>query len=190
MQNKFFAVFLFAALIYTSVFSQIDSSRIFVLLTNGGPPNNRYKNAELVVNKRWGIYYKEIASGCLVTQEMEDSMKIFNSNVYPLIAAVYGKNWETKHSADIKSEMAVQEEIVKLLERQKYIKTKRKAKVYLEYFMKPAETKESYYVTVWGVDKINEKVGPVTYYKLFVELLNKNIRVDSDKREPFNGSAE
>lgn len=112
-----------AALTFSNVTAQNQgSSKKYRLLTYGLPDFAR-QNALGVVESKWNIEFYGVA-GCVIDDELEDSVKQENDKIYRLIEAEYGKGWENKFYEEVEEEYKVETQIDSLVKTQTFIKDK------------------------------------------------------------------
>jgi hypothetical protein len=59
------------------------------------------------MEEKWKIEFYGVA-GCIVDQELVDSVKRENAKVLPLIKAKYGRNWQKKFYAYVEAEYEIE----------------------------------------------------------------------------------
>ncbi|MBI5373014.1 MAG: hypothetical protein HZA79_13410 [Sphingobacteriales bacterium] len=92
------------------------------LLTYGLRDDTR-RNASSIIQQKWKIEIYSVA-GCIVTQQLEDSVKRENDKTYKLIENEYGKGWENKFDAEVENEYKIEAQIDSLVKKQAYIENK------------------------------------------------------------------
>ena len=161
---------------------QLDTSKKLRLLTYGGPPDMERKAAENVIADKWGIEFYGVA-GCIVTQELIDSVDKHNKEVKALIETKYGKYWQTSFDKEVKEELIKQKVTSSLLDKEKLIITKRndleKEGNGLHYHFLPIN-KSEYKVSATGWGQINGKDEYVSYFRYFVDIDNRKVKLTSD----------
>lgn len=148
----------------------------FVLLTYGLPDFAR-QNASELVQAKWNIQFYFVA-GCVVTQELADSVKRENENVLKLIEAAYGSNWKDKFDEEVEEEYKIEVQIDSLVRSQPYLAYKeiRNISPGAPFPMYPADKSGNYIVSISTYDSHwNEKklyILKVNYKKNFVTILH------------------
>ena len=94
----------------------------YKLLTYGLPDFSR-ENAYRIVAEKWNIQFYAVA-GCIVTEELQDSVRKENEKTHKLLEATYGKNWEEKFDAEVEAEYEIESDIDDLVKRQPFISNK------------------------------------------------------------------
>lgn len=155
------------------------------ILTYGLPDFERHNSREVIAEK-WKINFKAVA-GCLVSQELIDSVKKHNEIVDRKLEIKYGKNWEVKFYQEVDIEFKKEQIITKLLDRIDYIKKKDgeldKEGNGLHYLMTPIDNSDNYNVSVQGWGKWEGKYEWLKYFKLIVNYKSKKIKLISNKIE-------
>jgi hypothetical protein len=94
----------------------IDSNLVhFRLYTYGGPPDIEYENAKKTIAEKWGIQIRSVA-GCMVNQDIIDSVFENNTIVSAAIERKYGNGWADKFNKEIQNESLRQTQLRKLIE--------------------------------------------------------------------------
>ena len=94
----------------------------YKLLTYGLQDDTR-RNASSIIQQKWKIKILPVA-GCIVTQELEDSVKKKNDKTRKLIEREYGKEWERKFDAEVEDEYKIEAQIDSLVKKQTYVENK------------------------------------------------------------------
>jgi hypothetical protein len=145
------------------------------------------ENAEGVIARKYGIRFYAVA-GCVVTEELEDSVKKENQVVYATIEKKYGKNFWKKFDEEVDEEFVKEETVKELLNKQQYINNKQneldKEGNGLSYIMNP-KAPGIYDVIAYGWGKIKEEDKLVIYYRLLVHTADKSVKMMSNKVESF-----
>ena len=156
------------------------------ILEFGFPPGNDYLNARATISENWDIQFNTVA-GCMVTEQLVDSVKKHNEITYSQIIDKYGKDWETRFDNEVEKELQVQRQIRELIDNEIYIAkldstlgTKGNG---LLYYLTPENPKAIYSAVVFGWGDWNGKTELVTYYKLTIDINKEKVRIDSDKIE-------
>ena len=112
------------------------------------------RNAQLLIEKKWNIEFFWV-SGCIVTEELVDSVKKENKKTYTLLSSKYGADWETKFTDDVETEYQIEAYIDSLVKEQPYIKSKEFANSYpgSPFPMYPIDKKGNYIVNVSTYDE-------------------------------------
>ena len=84
----------------SGLFAQSDSTEQFVLLEYGFPSVEEYSTVEDKIAKKWNIYHKLVA-GCIVTDRLVDSVRVFNDKTYKSLAEKYGDDWKERYHQEI-----------------------------------------------------------------------------------------
>lgn len=152
------------------------------LLTYGYPDMVR-ENAINIILKKWGIRYYPVA-GCVVTEELIDSVKIHNDSISKIIENKYGKNWERQFENQIAAEFEKQKIIADILDKVDFIKKKngqlRKERNRLQYDMTPIDNTTDYNVSIEGWCTIDNKETWVSYYRMTVNYKTKKYSLKED----------
>lgn len=83
---------------------KIKDTSEFRLLTSGLPPEPNYQKALMQVGEKWGIEYDWI-TGCIVPDNLMDSMEKWNNLVEKRIEAKYGKDWWKTFDKEVDAQM-------------------------------------------------------------------------------------
>ena len=151
------------------------NSRKYRMLTYGLQDDTR-RNASSIIEEKWRIEFYAVA-GCIVTEEVQDSVKRENEKTYKLIEAAYGKNWEEKFDAEIETEYKIEAQIDSLVKGQPYIRDKEIINPFpgAPFPMYPSDKTGNYIVTVntynreWKGQKLYKL--KVNYKKNLVEIV-------------------
>ncbi len=152
-----------------------------------GLPNMERQNSRNVIAKKWGIKFKSVA-GCIVTDELVDSVKTVNDRVNKSIEKKFGKNWNDKFEREIEEEYEKEKKLTTVLDKIDFIKKKgdqmSKEGNGLHYYMTPIENSMTdYNVSVEGWGIIDNKDVWVSYYRLTVNYKTKKYKLLDDKIE-------
>lgn len=155
----------------------------FRLLTYG-LPNFEKENSKNVIAEKWGIEFYAVA-GCIITQELSDSVKQHNMTVERLIVKKHGKNWRDKFYKEVDAEFETEKKVTTFIDKLDYIKRKQadmeKEGNGLHYMMTPVANTTQYNVWVQGWGKWKGQDEWITYYKPLVDYKTKSIKLLSDK---------
>ncbi|MFK7785634.1 MAG: hypothetical protein AB8B56_10990 [Crocinitomicaceae bacterium] len=88
------------ALTSSGLFAQADSSEKFVLLEYGFPQEDEYYEVRSNIDKKWNISHKSVA-GCIVSDELVDSVRIFNDQTHLRLVKAYGEDWNDRYSREL-----------------------------------------------------------------------------------------
>jgi hypothetical protein len=157
----------------------------YTFLTYGLPDMER-QNSRNIISKKWGINFKSVA-GCMVSEELVDSIKLVNEKVDRNIELKFGKDWNTKFEKEIGEEFEKEKIVTQILDKVDFIK-KKDDQMHLEgnglhYYMTPIENSTDYNVSVEGWGKIKDKDTWVSYYRMTVNYKTKNNKLLDDKME-------
>jgi hypothetical protein len=159
------------------------SDTTLTLLTYG-LPNFEKQNSNNVIAKKWGIRFYAVA-GCVVTEELEDSVKINNDKINKLIENKYGANWRDKFENEVDEEFKREKVVSAVLDKIDFIK-KKDEQMNLEgnglhYYMTPQGNIGNYNVSAEGWGTIDKKDVWVSYYRLTVNYKTKKYKLLDDK---------
>ncbi len=164
-----------------TAFGQASGEK-YRLLTYG-LPNFGMQNAEYVVAEKWGIEYYAVA-GCVVSQELIDSVEKHNDAVEPLIKKKYGEDWYKKFQKEVEAEYEIEQKVIALLDQLDYIVKKKqeldKEGNGLDYTMSPVKKTSKYEVSVSGWGILNGQPEWVSYYRLLVDHQKKTVQLLDD----------
>ncbi len=162
--------------------NQIDSNKKLRLLTYGGPPDMEKQSAENVIADKWGIEFYGVA-GCIVTQELIDSVEKHNKEIEVLIKNKYGKSWKSSFNKEVEEELIKQKIASALLDKEEIIITKKtelnKEGNGIHYHFKPINQNE-YNVSIKSWGQINGKDEYVSYFSFWVNIENMKTKLTSD----------
>jgi hypothetical protein len=157
----------------------------FTLLTYG-LPNMEIQNSRYIIARKWEIKFKSVA-GCIVTEELVDSVNTINERVNKNIENKYGKNWNDKFEKEIAEEFEKEKVVTAILDKVDFIKKKNDQMELegngLQYYMTPIENTTDYSVSVEGWGTIDNKDAWVSYYRMTVNYETKKYKLLSDKIE-------
>lgn len=153
-------------------------------LTYGMPADIEKQNAKHVIAEKWGIQFYAVA-GCMVSQELVDSVDRHNKIVEDLIAHKYGKSWRDRFYKQVDDESEIEKK-VKIVIAESNDFSKRLIATGMgnnnfNYFMTPVPNSTKYNVSVCNWGKWQGKDEWLTYYKLKVDYRSKSITLVSDK---------
>ena len=159
-----------------------DSAK-FRLLTYG-LPNFEREDAKKIIAYKWSIDFYAVA-GCVVDQELEDSVARENKIQDERITSLYGKKWRDKFENEVNNEYHVHQQVTKLIDKQNFIKNKNveleKIGQSLYYKIQRTDIEKVYYVSVDSWGKWEGKDEFIIYYKLQVDYKRKIVKILSDK---------
>jgi hypothetical protein len=149
-----------------------------------GLPGPMYRQvAEEVVANKWGFTYKRVA-GCMVTQKLQDNVKLHNESVNLALTDKFGKNWEAREAKEEDAEFVTEAKVIALLDKLKKNQVKRnqleKEGNGLDYDMQPLSNSLQYNVSANGWGTIKGKDAWVSYYRYLVDLQNNTVKQLSD----------
>lgn len=155
------------------------------MLTYGLPDFERI-NSKNVIAKKWGIRFYPVA-GCVVTEELEDSVKTYNDPIYKLIEKKYGTNWFEKFEKEVEEEFEKEKIVTNILDKVDFIK-KKDDEMSLEgnglhYYMTPVKKSTDYNVSVEGWGLVDNKYVWLSYYRMIVNYKSKKVSLIDDKIE-------
>ena len=143
------------------------------------------------VGKKYGVVFHAVA-GCVVTQELVDSVEIENSKTYRLLEQKFGCDWEARFEKEVALILKQQEEVELIVKREKYIIEKEKE---LEkqgkglYFkIELTDTENIFDVKAFGWETINSESEEFVYYKMIVNLLDKKVTKTFESNEKSSDS--
>ena len=150
---------------------------IVKILTYGLPDFDRSR-AQNNVAKKYGFTFYAVA-GCVVTQELLDSVERENNITFKLLEQKLGHDWETRFEKEVDRMQQIQNEVETLVGKEKYIIEKEKE---LEkegnglYFQIDLTDSENIFdVKAYGWKYINGESERVVYYTIVVNLYNKKV---------------
>ena len=159
-----------------------DSAR-FRILTYG-LPNFEREDAKKVIADKWSIDFYAVA-GCVVDQEIIDSVITANKIQEEKLTASYGKGWRDKFEKEVDKEFYIHKQVLKLIDRQDFIKTKNseleKVGETLYYKIQATDKEKIYSVIVDSWGKWGGKDEFIIYYKLQVDYKRRIVKILSDK---------
>jgi hypothetical protein len=161
--------------------------------------------ARNTIERKWKINHIHVA-GCMVTQQMRDTISEHNKAVRQQLLATYGEDWERRFEKEIRVEKKKEKKVRRILNSLDFIKYKQKQvmlnnevprskrlifsdkwfgdyKQKLNYKMTPIENSSEYNVAVRGYTKINNKDAYVTFYTMTVNYETKAYKILNDKME-------
>ena len=156
-----------------------------ILLTYGLPYFDR-QNSENVICRKWGIRFYPVA-GCVVTEDLVDSVKTNNEKINKLIERKYGTNWRDRFEKEVDEEFEKEKIVTQILDKVDFIK-KKDDQMDLEgnglhYNMTPIENSSDYNVSVEGWGKIDNKDIWVSYYRMTVNYKTEKYKLLDSKIE-------
>lgn len=153
----------------------------YKLLTYG-LPRFEYQNATAVIGRKWCIKYFAVA-GCIVSNELMDSVRMENRGVAAAIESRYGTDWEVRFDADVQREFEREQEIVAKIEalpaiqeRQKELKSEGNG---LHYWVIPVAGGDE--VLVRGYGQWEGKTEWLVLYEFRVDGTAGTITLASDE---------
>jgi hypothetical protein len=154
-----------------------------VFYTYGAPEAPIRKNATNVVAAKWGFGYKSVA-GCLVNKALTDSVQRHNNMVEQALVEKYGKAWNIRFDKEVNAELAAQQKVTALLNKQQLNLHKRailnKEGKGLNYYIKPVNDNQLYQVSAEGWLDTKGKPTYVSYFRFRVDLKNSTVKLLSD----------
>jgi hypothetical protein len=181
IKSLYIYLFILTALLQVApCFSQSNFAKPQFRLLTYGEPSSKKETYEFV-GQRWGIEFYPVA-GCVVTQELIDSVKYHNQEIESLIIKKYGVDWKSKFDNEINAEFENQNTVIALVEETDFIKNN-KALLQLEndqiiYRLTPILNTSKYHVIIPGWISIQGKKEWVTFYKLLVDYKTKSVAIE------------
>ena len=80
---------------------QHQQANIDIVFLTYGLPDFNTQAARDSVGKKWGISFYAVA-GCIVTNELVDSVRIHNLKISKLVSAKFGNDWQQKFEQEVK----------------------------------------------------------------------------------------
>jgi len=156
----------------------------YTLLTYG-LPNMERQNSRNVIAEKWEIKFKSVA-GCMVSEELVDSVKTINDRVDKNLEKKYGKYWNEKFEKEIDEEYEREKQITAILDKVDFIRKRDeqmgKEGNGLDYYMTPIKNSPTDYdVSVEGWSTIKNKDMWVSYYRMRVNCKTKKYKLLEDK---------
>lgn len=152
-----------------------DSS--LTILTYGLPDISQ-RSAMDAVAKNYNFSYYAVA-GCIVTDQLLDSVDRENKKVYDILEKRFGKNWQSKFNDEVQTMVKSQRQVIKLVKKERYISTKEtelgNGGYGLDYIIDQNHNQSSFNVKVYGWNEILVKPEQVILYELTVDLKNKTV---------------
>jgi len=173
---------LFIALVLNGIFfsplfaqNQTNTKKYRLLIY--GLPRADNQNARKIIADKWGIEFYAVA-GCIVSQELVDSVKKENANVFKLLESKYGENCKEIFSKEIDEEYKIEKEISELVRNQSFAKNKQvDPSPAFTLPMYPIDDRGTYIVTLTTYDRESKKGIP---YKLQVNYKTSHIEIMKD----------
>ncbi|NRD24867.1 hypothetical protein HNV10_16555 [Winogradskyella litoriviva] len=163
-----------------TTFSQSEKSPDRILTY--GLPNFDYQKAMEFVGKKWGIELYPVA-GCMVSQELMDSVKIVNKKLWKKMDSIHGMDSEKKFLKETVAEMKRINEAQKIFDSDRQIK-KRIRKIKKEkkgtntYLESVSADGNIYYWTVYSFkSKNNPEYNWGPEFKVGVNLTEKKTEI-------------
>lgn len=137
------------------------------------------------VEKKYG-FERYVVAGCVVTNELLDSVKIHNDAIRVILTKKHGANWEKEMEKEIMALHNEEKKAISLLEKEKYVAEKRK------------EAKEKGYILDYKMDYPVEGVFKFIiyqdrydtlewqreiYFRVTVDLKRNKVILESDTVE-------
>lgn len=169
-------LFLLLSIFCCAIIQGQTISKKYRLLTYGLQDDTR-RNARSIIQEKWRIEFYGVA-GCVVSQELEDSVAKENDKTYKLIEAEYGKTWEEQFYKEIEDEYKIEAKIDELVKKQKFIMHKEIVNTLpgAPFPMNPIDNKGNYIVSVSTYNKKWEEQKlytlKVNFKKNLVTVLN------------------
>lgn len=88
--------------------SQKDSLYFVTILEYGLPEYQEYYEVRDSINKKWNIKYVRVA-GCIVNEELVDSVNNFNKTSYLRLEKQFGKDWKELYDTDMDEALRIEE---------------------------------------------------------------------------------
>lgn len=137
-------------------------------------------NADNVVANRWGFTYHTIA-GCVVTEQLADSIKDHNQQVNNLLMGRYGKDWRKRYKTEVKQEHEAEQTALTLLKsypefaaKCKHLKGNGSGII---YHFDPVHPLHVYEIDITGADKFQGKETWVSYALYEVNLDQRIVKL-------------
>lgn len=149
----------------------------FKILTYGLQDDTR-RNPTDLIQRKWKIKIESVA-GCIIAEELEDSVKKENDKTYILIEKAFGKDWEKRFDAEVEDEYRIEAIIDSLVRKQTYIDNKEIVNPFpgSPFPMYPIDDEGNYIVTV---STYNRQLEEQKLYRLSVNYKKNTIKVLDD----------
>ena len=158
------------------------------ILTYGLPDFNRSR-ASNTVAKKYGFTYYAVA-GCLVTQELLDSVEKENNITFKLLEQKLGHDWEIRFEKEVDTMQQVQSEIETLVRKEKYIidkeKELEKEDKGLYFQIDLTDTEKIFDVKAYEWRNINGESEMVVYFTIVLNLNSKKVTKISEVIEKLH----
>lgn len=150
------------------------------LLGYGEPKPYLYTNVEDILEKQYALKFIDVA-GCVVTEELVDSVKQHNADTYKQLSTRYNRDIEKEISASISAEYTYLEKL------DKYLRTTQKQEntVILIYYAKKPHIYKAYYLFGQPTEKILQyRIKSI----LEIDSATKEIisKTKKDELKPYN----
>lgn len=143
-----------------------------------GLPNREQQRAMNTVAKKYGFHYFGVA-GCVVSENLLDSVNRENKRVYEILGQKFGKDWRLKLASEVDTMKRLQANVEELVKKENYIIDKEneleKDGNGLEYLVDPTDKQNFFTVKVYGWGQWNGEMELIVYYKLNVDLTDKKV---------------
>ncbi len=158
---------------------RVPTRAVDTFLTDGILIPDR-ENAMHVVGKRWGITFYRVA-GCSVDSVLQDSIDRYNSRSDSIVALRFGKGWDNAFYKGIEKEYETQRMVRSIIFNSDFVKLKvaelDKEGKGLHAYLEPANSPFAYKASLSGWRTINGKDEWVSYYRLEVNYITKEVRI-------------
>ena len=155
-----------------------DSGDPTIRILTYGLPDFELSRAQNAVAKKYGFSYYAVA-GCIVTQELLDSVEMKNNTTFKILDQELGPDWQIRFEKEVDTMQQLQREVESLVRKETFIIEKEK-QLHKEgsglYFnIDLTDTSNLFDVKAWGWGNINGESELVVYYTILVNLSNQKV---------------
>ncbi len=147
-----------------------------------GLPDHYGRQASNMIARKYGFSYFAVA-GCMVSEDLVDSVRRENKKVYEALLKRFGKGWRTAFELEVDSIRSILPQIEDLVKKESYIIKKEKdleeENNGLFYGTEFTPQKNVFDVKAYGWGKINNNDELLVYYTLSVDLKRKSVKLIS-----------
>lgn len=125
-----------------------------------------------IVAKEYGFSYYTVA-GCIVTQELLDSVEVENKKSYEILGKRFGDNWREAFDEKVENMIAKYKRVSELVYSKSYVKELEQRLTnqnkYLEIDIQPVSNSTSFKVNLFEWEYVNDSSRQKLYYNLIVD---------------------
>ena len=186
--NKVLRIELLAILLAIGVNSHAQSEPApkYELLI-AGMSDPYYFWARKIVGEDWNISYTSV-SGCMINEELYDSVIKRNEETYKLISDQYGPEWKVEYNSEIDSVLDVHNLIRSLVRSEPEVRRRDSLLALkgnlIRIYPTPTKDENVYKMSLTGWGKWNDSIIELVYFEVEVLLKERDVVIVNSEIHP------